>query len=238
MLASTRLWVFGAGSPVKSVGLYELLALRRGTFCNLQFSLHSGSNSVKEKWGKNWWYLHKQGTFRSIGKVWSPPTCTRHSLTLASALWLDFEWILWAHITNTCLQVLDYTVYLTLCARHFFLPPCDILYLFGSYGNCSWLTSQWWIRETSTAPEQPKEGCLWLISSSCVLRSFIIAQVPFLAKHLTMFLFTWQIRCWCASSLSSILVSRQTSPYANFVWLFLRGSLWWLCWDQFIWNGI
>lgn len=94
-------------------------------------------------------------------------------------------------------------------AHHFFLPLCDLLYLFGSYGNCSWFTSQLWNQETSTAPEQPGERCLGLISWSCILRGFIIVIVPFLVRHWTMILLTWPT---CRSRAS-------WSPHADFVWL-------------------
>lgn len=201
----SRTWVFGAGSPVKWAGLYELLALRRGTFCNLPFSLRSGSTSG-EMGGKNkisaeTWSLQEH---RLGGKPTHPPHAG--PLTLASALWSDSEWILWVHITNTCLQILDYAVNLTLCVHHFFLPPCDILYLFGSYGNRSCFNLQ--VVEPGSLHSNPRKAvCDWYLlrASWGVL---LLLKFLFLAKYLTMFLSTWQIRRWCAYSLSSILVSR------------------------------
>lgn len=104
--------------------------------------------------------------------------------------------------------MLDDAVYLARCAHHFFLPPCDILYLFGSYGNRSWFTSQSWNRETSTAPEQTKEGWYPLRVSWGVW-----------LLRLTMFPITWLIRCWRASSLSSILVPRrENEPLCKLCW--------------------
>lgn len=115
--------VFEAGSPVKSAGLYELLALQWGTFCNLQFSLHYGSNAIKEQWRKNWWYLHKQGTFRSIGKVWTPPhTHTQVSCSpwpwLVTRLWIDLRSSHHPHMPS---NLGSYCIFNYVCTSRF--PP-------------------------------------------------------------------------------------------------------------------
>lgn len=107
-------------------------------------------------------------------------------------------------------------------AHHFFLPLCDLLYLFGSYGNCSWFTSQLWNQETSTAPEQPGERCLGLISWSCILRGFIIVIVPFLVRH----------------HLANMPLACILEPSRWLCLTFLRGSVWKRCWPRLLSDGI
>lgn len=206
----SRMWVFGAGSPVKSAGLYKLLALQRGTFCNLQFSLYSGSNFFKEKWGKSWWYLHKQGSFRSISKVWTPPLHPPH---VSCSPDLGFSTVIgqWMDFMSSHHQLMPsnfglYCIFNSVCASLF--PP--------SVWHIVFIWFIWKLQlvylpvvEPGNFPSSRATQGRLPVTDICFVcpEEELVAQVPFLAKHLTMFLFTWQIRCRRASSLSSILVS-------------------------------